>query len=92
MPEDVRRAADKFLIRFAPGKYAYLRYHLEGRNMHIDATYVPEEYRGRGLAEKLTEAAMGYAKENGFKIVPDCSYARHFFEKHPEHRGMLADG
>ena len=90
MPEEVRRAADKFLIRLAPGKYAYLKYRLEGGTMYIDATFTPEEYRGRGLAAELTRAAIEYARENALKIVPNCSYAEDYFEKHQEYRDLLA--
>jgi len=90
MSEVVRRAADKFLIRMAPGKYAYLKYHLKWGAMYIDATFTPNEYRGRGLAAELTKAAIEYARENALKIVPNCSYAAGYFEKHPEYRDLLA--
>ena len=91
MSEDVRRTADKFLVRLAQGKYAYIKYRLEGKIMYIDATFTPEEYRGRGLAEKLTKAAIEYARKNALKIVPNCSYAASYFEKHPEYRDLLAN-
>jgi predicted GNAT family acetyltransferase len=87
---EVKRVADKFLIRLGPGKYAYLNYRLEGGTMYIDATFTPEEHRGLGLAAKLTKAAIEYARENALKIVPNCSYVRDYFEKHPEYRDILA--
>ena len=90
MPEEVKRTADKFLIRLAPGKYAYIKYRLKGGTMYIDATFTPNEYRGRGLAAELTKAAIEYARENMLKIVPNCSYAKDYFEKHPEYRDILA--
>ncbi len=91
MPEKVKRVADKFLIRLAPGKYAYLKYRSEGGIMYIDATFTPKEYRGRGLAVKLMKAVIKYARKNESKIVPNCSYAKSYFEKHPEYRGILAN-
>jgi len=91
MLEEVKRAADKFLVRLAPGKYAYLKYRLEGGTMYIDATFTPEEYRGRGLAAELAKAAIEYARENAFKIVPNCDYAKSYFEKHPEYHDLLAN-
>jgi len=90
MSEDIRRTADKFLIRLGPGKYAYLKYRLEGGTMYIDSTFTSEEYRDRGLAAKLTKAAIEYAREKALKIVPNCSYAESYFEKHPEYRDILA--
>ena len=91
MSEEVRRAADKFLIRLAPGKYAYLKYRLEGGTMYIDAMFTPEEHRGRGLAAELTKAAIEYARENALKIAPNCSYAESYFENHLEYRDLLAN-
>jgi len=82
--------ADKFLTRLGPGKYAYLKYRLEGDKMYINATFTPGEYRGRGLAAKLTKVAIKYARENALKIVPNCSYAESYFEKHPEYSNILA--
>ncbi len=90
MSEEVKRAAGKFLIRLAPGKYAYIKYHLEVGTMYIDATFTPKEYRGRGLAAELTKAAIEYARENSLKIVPNCSYVKDYFKKHPEYRDILA--
>ncbi|HDI31920.1 MAG TPA: N-acetyltransferase [Thermofilum sp.] len=68
----------KFLIRLEPGKYAFLGYHIEGDKLYVDSTYTPLEYRGRGIARRL----MDYARENGYKIVPVCSYAVAYFRKH----------
>lgn len=91
MLEEVKRVADKFLIRLAPGKYAYLKYRSVGGAMHINAIFTPEEYRGLGLAAELTKAAIEYARKNRFKIVPNCSYAESYFEKHPEYRDILVN-
>jgi hypothetical protein len=90
MSKEITRTADKFLINLTPSEHAYIEYHLEGGKMYIDSTFTPEEYRGRGLAAELTEAAIGYAREKKFKIVPNCSYAKDYFEKHPGHRDVLA--
>jgi len=91
MQEEVKRRPNEFVIRLAPGRYAYLKYSMSGNALHIDATFTPEEYRGRGLAEKLMEAAIAYAQQNALKIVPNCSYAKSYFEKHHEHRDLLAN-
>jgi len=36
-------------------------------------------------------AAIEYAKKNGFKIVPICSYALYFFEKHREYKDVVSE-
>jgi len=91
MPEKIKRVADKFLIRLAPGKYAYLKYRSEGGIMYIDATFTPKEYRGHGLAAKLMKVVIEYARKNGSKIMPNCSYAKSYFNKHPEYRGIVVN-
>lgn len=85
----VKRVEDKFLIRLTSGKYAYLKYRSRGGIMYVDATFTPKEYRGRGLAEKLMKAIIEYARKNEFKIVPNCSYAKSYFERHLEYRDIL---
>jgi predicted GNAT family acetyltransferase len=90
MSGKVTHTEDKFLIKLSPKDSAYIEYRLDSGRMHIDSTFTPDEYRGRGLAAELTEAAINYARENNFKIVPNCSYAKNYFEKHPEHRDVLA--
>jgi hypothetical protein len=89
MAEEVRHTGEQFLIRLAKGKYAHLEYHISADALYIDSTFVPEEYRGRGLADTLTKAAIEYAKEKGLKIVPVCSYAKLFFERHLEYQNLL---
>jgi len=89
MDEKVLHTGEEFLIRLAKGKYAHLEYHISADALYIDSTFVPEEYRGRGLADTLTKAAIEYAKDNKLKIVPVCSYAKLFFERHPEYQNLL---
>lgn len=46
-------------------------------------TLVPPEIGGRGIAGKLVEALIGDAREQGFRVVPECSYVAAAFAKHP---------
>ncbi|MGB7654916.1 MAG: GNAT family N-acetyltransferase [Novosphingobium sp.] len=47
-------------------------------------TLVPSEIGGRGVAGKLVEALVAEAREQGFKINPQCSYVAAAFKRHPE--------
>ena len=47
-------------------------------------TLVPKEIGGRGVAGKLVEALIADAREQGFRVVPECSYVAAAFDKHPE--------
>jgi hypothetical protein len=53
-------------------------------------TFVPPEARVRGIAQALVEALVADAREQGFKIVPQCSYVDALFRRHPEWADLLA--
>lgn len=54
-------------------------------------TYTPEALRGRGLAGRIVEAALEYARTEGLVVVPTCPYVARFIEKHDEYQGLVAD-
>jgi len=79
----------KFLIELAPGAFAFLQYELRGGKMYIVRTYTPPEFRGRGIATYLTRHAVEWAREQGYKIVPLCSFAVEFFRRNKELQELL---
>ena len=50
----------------------------------VDHTLVPPAIGGRGIAGKLVDALIADAREQGFRIVPACSYVAAKFDEHPE--------
>ena len=44
----------------------------------FNSTYVPPEFRGKGLAEKLVRAGLKWAKEQGYEMHASCWYAAKF--------------
>jgi predicted GNAT family acetyltransferase len=67
-----------------------LDYSVRDGVMSILHTEVPPEAGGRGIAGQLTLAALEYAKTQGWKIRPICSYAVGYFRRHPEYAELLA--
>ena len=59
---------------------AKLTYRKEGEKLFFESTVVSPELRGQGIAGKLFEAGVKYARENNYKIVPVCSYIVKKFE------------
>jgi predicted GNAT family acetyltransferase len=57
---------------------------LDAHTISADRTYVPDRYRGQGIAAKLVERLVADARSKGVKIVPACSYVATAFERHPE--------
>ena len=56
-----------------------------------DHTFVPPTMRGQGVAQVLVEALVADAREQGFRIVPQCSYVAALFRRHPEWTDLLAE-
>ena len=58
--------------------------------LDLHRTIVPENYRGMGLAEKMSVFVFEFAKKNGYKIVPTCPYiSQKFLPDHPEYSSLI---
>jgi predicted GNAT family acetyltransferase len=78
----------RFVVRTEDAE-AELRYERRAGVLDVLSTYTPPALRGRGLAARLTEAAVAYARREGLRIRPTCSYTRAYLDAHPDLR-MLA--
>lgn len=58
--------------------------------VEINHTFVDESLRGQGIAGQLLGRAVASIAASGYRARPTCSYAVRWFEKHPEHAGLLA--
>lgn len=54
-----------------------------GARLYAIHTEVFASYRGHGYAALLLDALVAYAREQGQKIVPVCTYVIHAFDKVP---------
>ncbi len=66
------------------GKRALLEYRRIGNSVAFTHTEVPREFEGRGIAGKLVETGLAWAKEQGAQVVPQCSYVVSYIQRHPE--------
>lgn len=73
----------RFILDFENAQ-AILQYRLfkneSNNNTIIDFshTFVPPEFRGKGLAEKLVREGIKWAKEQGYELQASCWYAAKF--------------
>lgn len=72
------------------GVTGYVEYELAGDVMTITHTIVPPVIGGRGIAGALVKAALEHARTEGWKVVPQCSYADAWMHKHPEYADLRA--
>jgi uncharacterized protein len=70
------------------GKMSAAAYTVDGDTITFTHTNVPEELGGRGIAQKMVTAGLDYARANGLKVVPQCSYVKKFMEKHTEYNDL----
>ncbi|QRP64938.1 N-acetyltransferase [Rhodanobacter sp. FDAARGOS 1247] len=83
------RAAYRFQTE-VEGVPCVLDYLLAAGVMTITHTGVPAEVGGRGIAAALVQSAMDTARNEGWKVVPACSYAAAWMQRHPDYADLLA--
>lgn len=67
----------RFIIEHEGGE-AVLAYRLQGQSIDFYSTYVPPQFRGKGLAEKLVRTGLAWAREQGYNIKASCWYVAKF--------------
>jgi len=67
------------------GKLSKLDYIQNGNTFVITHVGVHPDLRGQGVAGKIVEVGLAYARENSFRVVPMCSYAAAYIRRHPEY-------
>lgn len=55
----------------------------------ITHTFVDDSLRGQGVAGALLEAAVAEIRGQGLRAEPVCSYAKVWFDHHPEAADLL---
>ena len=66
-------------------KLSKLDYIQDGKNFVITHVGVHPELRGQGVAGKIVEVGLEYAKEKSLRVIPMCSYAAAYIRRHPEY-------
>lgn len=74
------------------GHAARLDYQLDAPAGRLVVTHtgVPEAIGGRGIAAALMTALLEFARREQFKVVPACSYAAVFMQRHRQYADLLA--
>ena len=84
------KAKSKFII-VVDGKESLADYTLENKRINLYHTYTHPDLRGKGLAAKVVEAALEYAKNNNLKVIPGCSYVQDFIAKNKRYKELVED-
>jgi predicted GNAT family acetyltransferase len=84
-PTEVRHnAAEQRFEARVENLLCVAEYERRDGTMIFTHTFVPPELRGRGIAEALVQAALEFARSQGCRVVPACSYVDAFIRRHRE--------
>jgi hypothetical protein len=56
------------------GEQALLQYHQHGQRVDFYRTFVPATWRGQGIAARLAEQGLTWARQQQLVISASCSY------------------
>jgi predicted GNAT family acetyltransferase len=78
------REENRFETRI-DGYLSKLDYIQDGKNFVITHVGVHPELRGQGVAGRIVEASLAFARENSLRVIPMCSYAAAYIRRNPQH-------
>jgi uncharacterized protein len=60
------------------------------RTLDFCHTFVPQELRGRGIADELVRHALDDVLARGYKVVPSCWFVRAYIQRHAKYQPLVA--
>lgn len=72
------QAAQQRFVLTQDNATALLEYQLDGLTINFYHTFVPPEFRGKGLAEQLVRHALNWARTENYQLTASCSYVQRF--------------
>jgi len=72
------------------GHLSKLDYIRDDKNFVITHVGVYPELRGQGVAGKIVEAGLQYAKQNSLRVIPMCSYAAAYIRRNPQYMELTS--
>jgi hypothetical protein len=70
-------------------RVAVCSYRLQGGVAVLHHTEVPAALQGQGVAAQLVAAALAWARGQGLKVRPTCSYVAAYMRRHAETQDLL---
>ena len=86
--EVVHNKAEERFETWIDGQLSKLDYMQDGNTMVITHVGVHPNHRGQGVAGKITEVALEYAKEKSFRVIPMCPYVATFIRRNPQYEDL----
>ena len=71
------------------GQVAFLSYRRSPGELMLTHAETPAELEGRGIASRITQVALEFAREHGLQVVPLCPFVVWYIRKHPENLDLV---
>jgi predicted GNAT family acetyltransferase len=71
------------------GKLVFANYREHDGRFLLTHVEADPALRGTGAAARLMEAIVAHARAHDLKLVPRCSYAIAWFQRHPESNDVI---
>ncbi len=81
----------RFEVRLGDRVVGLASYHVDGGTMTLPHTEVDPAVGGRGIGTTLVAGVLTAARERGLKVLPYCSFVRHYIQQHPEELDHVAE-
>ena len=81
----IHNKADHTFEVWIDGHLSKLDYIQDAKNFVIAHVGVYPELRGQGIAGRIVEVSLQYAKQNSLRVIPMCSYAAAYIRRNPQY-------
>ncbi len=89
MQQIINHRSEQEYVLEVDGERAVAAYQQEGDTIVFTHTVVPPAIEGRGVGTRLVRGALDDARDQGLRVVAQCSFVRAYIERHPEYRDLL---
>lgn len=83
--EIVQNEAESRFETWIEGKLCKLDYLQDGETFVITHVGVHPDFRGLGIAGKIVQTGLEYAKQRSLRVIPMCSYAAAYIRRNPRY-------
>ena len=73
-----------FIIKEGEEQIGEMVVSVSGGHLTVYHTEVAPAADGKGLAKKMLQEMVDYARRNGLKVIPLCPYVHAQFRRHPD--------
>lgn len=84
------REQQAYFVELEAGYQAEVSYQISGNVLTLDHSHVPDALRGKGYASIMMEAVLKAIEQEGYTIIPTCSYVAHYMNRHKEWHHLLS--